>query len=272
MWSGRVSTRFSRKRRGVLRNLESRTKRRSIKDGYPVEPRAFTREEVDAYLGGQKIECLICGRLFNTLSAHIQRIHSITGDEYRQRYGLPFSTGLASAAERERHSKRSSNPEQLKRMRGLGDQYRHLAHAAVSARGARQPEYAKKERTERALRIAGVDKQYEESDFQKFLDLTLTGVPAKDVAKMPGMPGLTVWYKYRRDNPGFDAKVVKAWDDAPFDVQAKLQVLGKRFAAEVARLSGEGLSQYEIGEKLGVSQSQISLLKTGKLSRLTVDT
>jgi hypothetical protein len=56
-----------------------------------------TREEVDRYLGGRKIQCLICGKCFGRLGYHLAVKHSITADEYKGRFGLPWTRGLTSA-------------------------------------------------------------------------------------------------------------------------------------------------------------------------------
>jgi predicted transcriptional regulator len=59
-----------------------------------------TREQVDEYLSGEAIECLICGRRFNGLHMHLKFKHGITDDDYRQRYGIPLSRSLTSVTYR----------------------------------------------------------------------------------------------------------------------------------------------------------------------------
>ncbi len=56
-----------------------------------------TRKEVDAYLGGNTIKCLICGRRMQALNRHIRISHNVTADEYREMLGLPWSRGLCSS-------------------------------------------------------------------------------------------------------------------------------------------------------------------------------
>ena len=66
-----------------------------------LECEAFqTREQVDEYLSGEAIECLICGRRFNGLHMHLKFKHGITDDDYRQRYGIPLSRSLTSVTYR----------------------------------------------------------------------------------------------------------------------------------------------------------------------------
>jgi predicted transcriptional regulator len=56
-----------------------------------------TMEEVEKYLSGDTIECLICGKTFGSLSVAHLRSHGITHDEYRIRFGIPFKRSLTSA-------------------------------------------------------------------------------------------------------------------------------------------------------------------------------
>ncbi|KQQ40481.1 hypothetical protein ASF61_06935 [Duganella sp. Leaf126] len=60
-----------------------------------------SRSEVDAYIAGDTIECLECGRRFEFLGAHLKRMHGIDADEYREQWGIPAMTPLAGAAYRE---------------------------------------------------------------------------------------------------------------------------------------------------------------------------
>lgn len=57
-----------------------------------------TMEEVAAYVGGDTIECLECGKHFRMITGkHLQLKHGMTQDEYRERWGLPKTLGLATA-------------------------------------------------------------------------------------------------------------------------------------------------------------------------------
>jgi ROS/MUCR transcriptional regulator protein len=60
-------------------------------------PRFRTRRQVNRYFGGRTIQCLICGKRFSRLSFHLAAKHGITTDEYKSRFGLPWTRGLTSA-------------------------------------------------------------------------------------------------------------------------------------------------------------------------------
>jgi len=63
--------------------------------GYPVPPRVFTDAEVVAYFGGERVVCLLCGKACRNLGLHL-RIHDITVDAYRERYGFAYTRGMVS--------------------------------------------------------------------------------------------------------------------------------------------------------------------------------
>src|SRR5262245_9079001 len=60
-------------------------------------PPAFkTCRDVERYFGGKTIECLLCGQRFRR-GGHLAAKHEMSVDEYRTRFGLPWSRGLTSA-------------------------------------------------------------------------------------------------------------------------------------------------------------------------------
>lgn len=62
-------------------------------------PPAFkTRSDIERYFGGKTIECLLCMRRFRRLGGHLAAKHEMSVDEYRSRFGLPWTRGLTSAA------------------------------------------------------------------------------------------------------------------------------------------------------------------------------
>jgi ROS/MUCR transcriptional regulator protein len=65
----------------------------------PKTPPAFkTRREIERYFRGDTIECLMCGRHFKRLQTHLAAKHGVAADEYKSRFGLPWTLGLTSAA------------------------------------------------------------------------------------------------------------------------------------------------------------------------------
>lgn len=60
-----------------------------------MKPRKFrTMEEVDEYLSGSRIECLICGGMYRSLAPHLWHAHGTTARDYKITYGIPVTRGL----------------------------------------------------------------------------------------------------------------------------------------------------------------------------------
>jgi hypothetical protein len=80
---------------------------RLVLAGYPVKSGYMDKEQIESYLSGDKITCLLCGKNSPVLSHHIKVIHNVTPEEYKQMYGLPFSIGLAAGEWRKLSAERS---------------------------------------------------------------------------------------------------------------------------------------------------------------------
>lgn len=90
-----------------------------------------TKSQVAAYISGDLIECLECGKFFKFLGNHLPRIHEIDGHEYRELWGIPAMTPLAGQAYREMHR------EKIKRMQANGTvRYDHLPIANANSIGS----------------------------------------------------------------------------------------------------------------------------------------
>jgi hypothetical protein len=55
------------------------------------------RPDIERYFSGNRIECLICGRHFKRLQTHLAAKHGMATDDYKKRFGLPWTRGLTSA-------------------------------------------------------------------------------------------------------------------------------------------------------------------------------
>jgi hypothetical protein len=60
-----------------------------------------SRAELDRYLNEPRVQCLECGRRFKKLATHLSRGHGMAPDDYREKYGIPYSVGLACPELRE---------------------------------------------------------------------------------------------------------------------------------------------------------------------------
>jgi hypothetical protein len=80
--------------RGTQSEIDRYHKRRSVIGGFPYMGKLKTKEEVLNYLDGTEIQCLICGKWFKALATHLVRIHETTVDDYKRKYGIPWTYGL----------------------------------------------------------------------------------------------------------------------------------------------------------------------------------
>lgn len=74
-----------------------------------------TLDEVRAYVSGNRIQCLVCGKHYRRLGKHVQ-IHDMTGDDYRETFGIPWKTSLTSAPSREATASKMT-PERIEAFR-----------------------------------------------------------------------------------------------------------------------------------------------------------
>jgi len=61
----------------------------------PLQKPFATMAQVEEYLCQPRIKCLLCGGCFKILGTHL-KVHSTTADEYRVRFGIPFTYALAA--------------------------------------------------------------------------------------------------------------------------------------------------------------------------------
>ena len=81
---------------------------------FPWLGRFETKTEIEDYLAGDKVRCLLCGKLFKALPTHLERVHDITADDYRERYGLPWKRGLCGTG---RDTAAGDPPARIRRYR-----------------------------------------------------------------------------------------------------------------------------------------------------------
>ncbi len=76
--------------------VADRKRRNKILSGYPKLSFIMSKEQLDKYFDGDSITCLLCGKEYRTLGGpHLQKIHGISEDSYRETYGIPYTQGLS---------------------------------------------------------------------------------------------------------------------------------------------------------------------------------
>jgi predicted transcriptional regulator len=141
------------KRPKLLRLAASR---RFVEIGYPEPAHNFTIEETERYFSGEKITCLLCGKLFHKLGGQHLLLHSVTLQEYKDRYGLPQRTGLVGRLSHERYSAATHVRIDAGEMPILGNKDIQ-AMAALGARKSRP----RRNNKERCMKNLGLNRRKE---------------------------------------------------------------------------------------------------------------
>ena len=71
-------------------------------EGFQRRKPFTTLGQVEAYLSQPRIQCLMCGELRSSLGPHLAKVHQMTADDYRARFGIPYTCGLAGLDSRKR--------------------------------------------------------------------------------------------------------------------------------------------------------------------------
>jgi hypothetical protein len=93
-----------------------------------------TLAEIDEYLSGNTIECLICAESFQRLNSHLQRVHNIAPDDYRRRFGIPFGRSLTSAPSRAKTGA-AMTPERIRHLISVSQVWEPSFPRGISSKG-----------------------------------------------------------------------------------------------------------------------------------------
>jgi hypothetical protein len=104
LWAGqKLRSKATGKKSNIASAKADRAMRRKILPGYPIEKRNLSDDEIKNLLSGEKMPCLLCGKIYKSVSGpHLQKIHGITDDAYREMYGLPYGFPLCGQYKREK--------------------------------------------------------------------------------------------------------------------------------------------------------------------------
>jgi len=211
-----------------------------------------TSAEVEAYLSGDRITCLICGRSFRGVCHHAAKAHGVSATEYKLRFGIAVTRGVCGAGTRaamRAAQKRICTPEVV-------------AERVVRLQGARQlrrcggeyPPYARDAAARMAIRSHGRERKLDERDFAAVVAAIRAGQTAWGACHTAGLPGCAWLYQQIVADPARRAAWDAMWESLPFKQQAASKKLGRRFADAVAERRALGMSYPKIAADLGVSE------------------
>lgn len=215
-------------------------------------------EEIDAYLDGDKVTCLVCGKSFVTLSPHINVAHQLTAEAYKQRYDIPWRRGLISRPLRERKAKMMKGYKEA----GIlphAPSPEHIANLLRVCVKHRRPitQPARDTSGKRFLALHGKTERWSQKDFEEYLRRIKTGRTIKEVGKDPDMPCREVFDTYLRNNPAFAETFEREWNMLPFEVQVRAQRTGERFKHYIVELRLMGMTWPQIANFMNVKENTV---------------
>jgi hypothetical protein len=191
-----------------------------------------------------------------TLQAHLEKIHGVSHDEYRERFGLPWSRGLVCKNLSKTHGR-----NMRKKLRegitipGGGEP----SWAASIGKPRRSPQpFLVKINLERLPKAHQALKKWGKKDYERVLArMRKEKKIMPEICKDKDLPSVNRVRVYQMQNPDFQKKVIATYKALPFSEQARAHMLDERFDKEARKLHKRGFSMDEIGEKLGVRPSTV---------------
>jgi len=220
-------------------------------------PRPFqTMAEILDYLGCDVIECLMCGRRLTVLSPHLRARHSMCADDYRLKFGIPFSYGLAGQGFCQRSRERMlalyesgaiSAPD-ADEVRG---RFKNIGTKRPALPAVRRANIEKLMRTRRRL------EQWSPQDFAEFLRRVESGRSVSEVGREPDMPTAQTFFKYIAKHPPLKARYDRIRQSQPLAIQARTRRTGPLYREAIARLRNSGLTWTQISAITGIKSSTL---------------
>ncbi len=225
---------------GEFMDLRKYEKRRVL-PGFPKYEKFKTKAEVDAYLGGEKIQCLLCGKWFHFLGGmHLKCIHGLAPDDYREMFGIPWNSGLIGAIKREscvRQAKKLIEKGKLKPL------VKGEPHPYGVSENKRPPPDCIRNR-----------KGWRRKDFENILDrIREQQLPLSTVCEAPDLPSAEAWNRYAKKHPELKEKLLGIRENLPYAYQSMNKNLAPQLRADCERLRLEGMTYEDIGNTLDVS-------------------
>jgi hypothetical protein len=222
---------------------------------YPWRGKFGTKTEIDDYLAGNKVQCLLCGKLYKALPQHLERTHDITADDYREQYGLPWRRGLCGVGT----SKKLSQNMFDRQKNGFRPPIEAASKKSVGAtRRPDQPFFVKVKADNMKIGSEKI-KKYSDQDFKNVLVKMLTeNRGLNEVCKDADMPDFRAVSKYAKKNEDFRKELDRAYEKLPYSVQAGAGRLPeKKFREDLKSLKRSGITVADMSRLLGVSRSLI---------------
>jgi|GEM_PF-5847544 len=200
------------------RELQKRASRRVVLDGFPWVGEFKTEKEVQEYLHGDRIQCLLCGRSFKALVTHLLKIHNVSVDDYKIRYGLPWTRGLACSETSVKCSQScirriNSGELDLSKVAGHRKSFKTTQrplHGYVKEKQQKSNPAGINALLEYSKKNKGINK-YKDHDFDLILDIyetTRLGI-CEITEKNKELPSFFTFNVFRKQHPDFNKRYLE---------------------------------------------------------------
>jgi len=232
--------------------------RRKVVDGFPWTGKFKTKTEVDKYFSGDRIQCLICGKWYKSLVPSHLRIHNISENDYRERFGLPWRKGLCGCETIDKYRAKAEKMISEGKWDVFSGKTQKIA-AEAAKKQRRKPPYQINESIKKAVGVYGKTKPWQKKDFDKILHRMKTQKRIlKDVYNDSDLPGYNAWRDWIRKHPKYKEVANKIHYSFPYHLQAKGTLpMSGQFSEECKKLAEKGWSQKRIGRHFGVAQMTV---------------
>ena len=161
-----------------------------------------TKVDIDKYFSGDRIQCLVCRHWYKQLSLHI-KLHDMNDDDYREKFGLPWTKGLCCHETSKKRSIAVKNRIESGELDVFSvlDKHRFKAHATNSRR--KKPDYEINELKEAIKRnpASVTHKKWTDEDFYKIVRRAKEQKRSiSDICRDSDLPSIRSWYRWNNDS------------------------------------------------------------------------
>jgi len=212
--------------------------------------------EIKAYLGEDTLACLICGRHLTVLPAHLRARHGMSADDYRIRFGIPFSYGLAGRAFRAQAQARMLDLRASGAIVGP-EPDQAVRRLRAGRKRLRTSPAVRNDNVQKLMRVHGRPSPWQAKDFEEFVRRVEEGRTVAAVARDSDMPSRQTLFKYLARHPQLKARYDRVRQAQPLAVQVRTRKTGPLYRQTIVRLRKAGMTWAEISAATGIKASTL---------------
>lgn len=222
--------------------------------GFPWQGKFSEVAQIRDYFAQEKLQCLLCGREYGNLGLHITRGHSVSHDDYKAEFGIPWTYGLAGTKFKTTLSRRFKKMIKEGKIKKPTKAHLKNLHAATRKKNHPIVEAFRKESRRKLLEQHGRKDKWRVSDYEEFINRIAQQRTPAEVGSDQDMPSKGAFLRFIKDNPKLQKRFTRVWEDQPYSVHARAGQPTEKFYKEVLKLRRNGATWGEIGNELEVSE------------------